>query len=168
LEYWSSGPMLFSALTQHSMTPPLYQSAFSSDHPIRSRQHVRRNRQGGTSPLARYMRAGYRESRDIYKGGSFVMPGAQARPIETIRVGDKGRIVVPPKYRKLHKLSKGSEVLLVQLGETLMVVPSDVTLFRLCERIQDALAGRGVSVSQALKNLGKVRRRRFQRLYGQG
>jgi bifunctional DNA-binding transcriptional regulator/antitoxin component of YhaV-PrlF toxin-antitoxin module len=51
------------------------------------------------------------------------MPGAQARPIETIRVGDKGRIVVPPKYRKLHKLSKGSEVLLVQLGETLMVVP---------------------------------------------
>jgi len=114
------------------------------------------------------MRAGYPDSRDIYKGGSFVMPGAQARPIETIRVGDKGRIVVPPKYRKLHKLSKGSEVLLVQLGETLMVVPSDVTLFRLCERIQDALAGRGVSVSQALKNLGKVRRRRFQRLYGQG
>lgn len=114
------------------------------------------------------MRAGYPEFRDIHKGGSFVMPGAQARPIETIRVGDKGRIVVPPKYRKLHKLSKGSEVLLVQLGETLMVVPSDVTLFRLCERIQDALAGRGVSVGQALKNLGKVRRRRFQRLYGQG
>jgi bifunctional DNA-binding transcriptional regulator/antitoxin component of YhaV-PrlF toxin-antitoxin module len=114
------------------------------------------------------MRAGYPDSRDIYKGGSFVMPGTQVRPIETIRVGAKGRIVVPPKYRKLHKLSKGSEVLLVQLGETLMVVPSDVTLFRLCERIQDALAGRGVSVSQALKNLGKVRRRRFQRLYGQG
>jgi len=112
------------------------------------------------------MRAGYPDSRDIYKGGSFVMPGVQARPIETIRVGDRGRIVVPPKYRKLHKLSKGSEVLLVQLGETLMVVPSDITLFRLCERIQDALAGRGVSVSQALKNLGKVRRRRFQRLYG--
>jgi len=96
------------------------------------------------------------------------MPGGALRPIEAIRVGEKGRIAVPPKYRKLHKLSKGSEVLLVQLGETLMVVPSDVTLFRLCERIQDALAGRGVSVAQALKNLSRVRLRRFQRLYGKG
>ena len=96
------------------------------------------------------------------------MPSAQARKIEAIRVGEKGQIAVPPSYRKLHKLSKGSEVLLVQLGETLMVVPTDVSLFRLCERIQDALAGRGVSVEQALKNLGKIRRRRFKRLYGKG
>jgi len=96
------------------------------------------------------------------------MPEGQVRPIEKIRVGEKGRIAVPPKYRKLHRLSKGSEVLLVQLGETLMVVPSDISLFRLCERIQNALAGRGVSVGQALKNLAKVRRRRFQRLYGKG
>jgi bifunctional DNA-binding transcriptional regulator/antitoxin component of YhaV-PrlF toxin-antitoxin module len=94
------------------------------------------------------------------------MAAGSARPIEAIRIGEKGRIAVPPKYRRKHKLWKGTEVLLVQLGETLMVVPSDVSLFRLCERIQDALAGRGVSVSQALKNLPKVRRRRFRRLYG--
>ena len=96
------------------------------------------------------------------------MPSAQARPVGAIRVGEKGRIVVPPKYRKMHKLSKGSEVLLIQLGETLMVVPSDVTLDRLCERIQEALAGRGILAGQALKNLARVRRRRFQRLYGKG
>ena len=96
------------------------------------------------------------------------MPSEAARPIEAIRVGEKGQIAVPPRYRKLHKLSKGSEVLLVQLGETLMVVPFDVTLDRLCERMHDALAGRGVSVAQALKNLAKVRRRHFQRLYGKG
>jgi len=96
------------------------------------------------------------------------MPSQAARPIEAIRVGEKGRIAVPPSYRKLHKLSKGSEVLLVQLGETLMVVPVDVTFDRLCERIQDALAGRGVSAGKALKNLVRVRRRRFQRLYGKG
>lgn len=96
------------------------------------------------------------------------MPSQAARPIEAIRVGAKGRIAVPPSYRKLHKLSKGSEVLLVRLGETLMVVPFDVTLDRLCERIQKALAGRGVSAGRALKNLATVRRRRFQRLYGKG
>lgn len=94
------------------------------------------------------------------------MPLAPARSIEAIRVGYNGQIAVPAKYRKLHKLSKGSEVLLVQLGETLMVVPSDVTLDRLCERIQDALVGRGISANKALKNLSQVRRRRFQRLYG--
>ena len=43
-----------------------------------------------------------------------------------------------------------------------------MTLDRLCERIQEALAGRGMSVGQALKNLARVRRRRFQSLYGKG
>ena len=93
------------------------------------------------------------------------MPAA-ARRIEATRVGDNGRIAVPPRYRKLHKLSKGSEVLLVQLGDTLMVIPSDLPLHRLCERIQDALAGRRISTEKALKRLPQVRRRRFQRLYG--
>jgi bifunctional DNA-binding transcriptional regulator/antitoxin component of YhaV-PrlF toxin-antitoxin module len=96
------------------------------------------------------------------------MPQAAARPIEAIRVGENGRIAVPPKYRKRHKLSKGSEVLLIQLGETLMVVPFDLTLDRLCGDIQEALMGRGISVGQALKNLARVRRRRFKSLYGKG
>jgi bifunctional DNA-binding transcriptional regulator/antitoxin component of YhaV-PrlF toxin-antitoxin module len=94
------------------------------------------------------------------------MPSSAARPIEAIRLGKNGRIAVPATYRKLHKLSKGSEVLLVQLGETLMVVPFDVNFNRLCERIQNALTGRGISTIKALKNLPQVRRRRFQRLYG--
>jgi bifunctional DNA-binding transcriptional regulator/antitoxin component of YhaV-PrlF toxin-antitoxin module len=96
------------------------------------------------------------------------MPSQAARPIEAIRVGEKGRIAVPPRYRKRHNLSKGSKVLLVQLGDTLMVLPSDVTLDHLCERIQDALAGRGISSDQALKNLARIRQRRFKRLYGKG
>jgi hypothetical protein len=49
-----------------------------------------------------------------------------------------------------------------------MVLPSDVTLDHLCERIQDALAGRGISSAQALKNLARIRQRRFKRLYGKG
>jgi bifunctional DNA-binding transcriptional regulator/antitoxin component of YhaV-PrlF toxin-antitoxin module len=101
----------------------------------------------------------------VEKGALPVMRVA-ARPIEAARVGENGRIAVPPRYRKLHKLSKGSEVLLVQLGDTLMVVPSDLALDRLCDRIQGALAGRGISTEKALKHLPQVRRRRFQRLYG--
>lgn len=74
-------------------------------------------------------------------------PESFAHPIGAIRVGEKGQITVPPHYRKQHKLSKGSEMLLIQLGEALMVVPSDVTLDHLCQRIQEALAGQSVSVS---------------------
>jgi len=96
------------------------------------------------------------------------MPEPWARPMGAIRVGEKGEITVPANYRKLHKLAKGSEVLLIQLGEALMVVPPDLTLNQLCQRLQEALAGQGVSVEQALKNLEKVRRRRFQSLYGKG
>lgn len=91
---------------------------------------------------------------------------AVARRIEATRVGENGRISVPSRYRKQHKLSKGSEVLLVQLGDTLMVVPADVSLDRLCQRLQDGLAGRHVSVEKAIKALPQVRRRRYQRLYG--
>ncbi len=90
-----------------------------------------------------------------------------ARPLGTIRVGEKGEITVPASYRKKLKLTKGSEVLLLQLGATLMVVPVDPTLDRLCQRIQKSLTAQGITLEQAQKNLERVRRRRFQELYGE-
>ena len=94
------------------------------------------------------------------------MPESLARPLGTIRVGEKGEITVPVAYRKKHKLSKGSEIFVLQLGAALVMVLADPTLNRLCQRIQDILAGQGISTKQALKNLEKVRREGFQRLYG--
>ena len=91
---------------------------------------------------------------------------SSARPLGTIRVGENGEITVPASYRKKHKLSKGSEVLLLQLGATLMMVPVDPTLDRLCQRIQENLTKQGITLKQAQKNLERVRRRRFQELYG--
>src|SRR4026208_2223161 len=44
LECWSIGVLLLVELPQHSMTPPLHHSMCSSDHPIRPRQHLLRNR----------------------------------------------------------------------------------------------------------------------------
>jgi len=94
------------------------------------------------------------------------MSESLARPIGTIRVGEKGEITVPAAYRKKLKLSKGSEIVLVQLGDALIMVPADVALNQLCQRIQDILTGQGISTKQALKNLEKVRQRQFQELYG--
>lgn len=89
-----------------------------------------------------------------------------ARPIGATRLGKKGQLTVPPDYRRMHKLSKGSDILFIQLGDALMVVPYDLALNHLCEQIRAALVGRGISVGKALKNLAKIRRRRFQSLYG--
>jgi bifunctional DNA-binding transcriptional regulator/antitoxin component of YhaV-PrlF toxin-antitoxin module len=94
------------------------------------------------------------------------MPESLAQPLGTIRVGEHGEITVPASYRKKHKLAKGSEVLLLQLGATLMVVPVDPALDRLCQRLQKNLEGAGVTLEKALKNLPRVRRQLFQELYG--
>jgi bifunctional DNA-binding transcriptional regulator/antitoxin component of YhaV-PrlF toxin-antitoxin module len=96
------------------------------------------------------------------------MPELMARPLGTIRVGEKGEITVPAAYRKKHKLSKGSEIVLVQIGDALMMVPTDVALSKLSRRLQEILAGEGISTKQALKNLEKIRERHFQELYGEG
>ena len=93
------------------------------------------------------------------------MPASHA--IETIEMGERGQISVPAGYRKHHKLAKGSQLLLSQLGDALVVVPHDPHLEDLAGRIERALAGEGISVERALKNLGRVRRRRFRRLYGE-
>lgn len=94
------------------------------------------------------------------------MPESTVRPLGTIRVGENGEITVPAAYRKKHKLSKGSEVMLLQLGDALMMLPTDVALNQLCQRIQDNLTSQGITLEQAQKNLEQVRRRRFQELYG--
>lgn len=86
--------------------------------------------------------------------------------IEAIKIGEQGQITVPASYRKQHKLSAGSEVLLMKLGETLMLVPPDHNLDQLCQDIQETLTSQGVTNTQALKNLEKIRKKRFQRLYG--
>ena len=66
------------------------------------------------------------------------------------------------------KLTKGSRVLVFPLGKGVMVVPADPTIDGLTQRIQDALAAKGISARRALKGLEKTRRRVFQQLYGAG
>lgn len=94
------------------------------------------------------------------------MQESSARPLGTIRVGEHGEITVPASYRKKHKIEKDSEMLVLQLGATLMLVPVDPALDRLCRRLQENLEGEGITLEQVQKNLPRVRRRLYQELYG--
>jgi bifunctional DNA-binding transcriptional regulator/antitoxin component of YhaV-PrlF toxin-antitoxin module len=93
---------------------------------------------------------------------------AAAATIETVRVGDSGTIALPPRHRKRLKLTKGSRVLVFPLGKGVMVVPADRTIDGLTQRIEDALAAKGVSARRALRGLETTRQRIFQQLYGEG
>ena len=79
------------------------------------------------------------------------------RVIAPICVGEHGLITVPPRYRRAHGLGKGSRMLAVEVADGLE---------RLSERLQTALARHGVTADQAVRNLDKIRRRRFQRRHG--
>jgi bifunctional DNA-binding transcriptional regulator/antitoxin component of YhaV-PrlF toxin-antitoxin module len=82
-----------------------------------------------------------------------------------MRVGEKGLIQVPPRYRRAHRLGKGSRIVAIEVGDALVLVPPDVALERLSGRVKAALKRGSVTTEQALRNLGKVRRRRFRRLH---
>ncbi len=94
------------------------------------------------------------------------MQTAVKRAVQEVRVGEDGEIKMPPRYRRAHRLSKGSRMFVMQVGDALMLLPEDQALEKLSRRIRDALESQGVTVERALKNLPKVRRRLFDTLYG--
>jgi hypothetical protein len=74
--------------------------------------------------------------------------GATARPLTTARSSSP------------HARRTGSSALLIRID------PEDLELEALSERIRSALHASGVTPTQALKNLPKVRARRFREIHG--
>jgi bifunctional DNA-binding transcriptional regulator/antitoxin component of YhaV-PrlF toxin-antitoxin module len=90
----------------------------------------------------------------------------RAGEIAGVRIGERGEVKVPSRYRRAHKLAKGSRMVAVEVGEALVLLPPEAALEHLSRRIQTALAQCGVTTEQALQNLDRIRRRRFRRLHG--
>lgn len=83
-----------------------------------------------------------------------------------LRLDDKGLIEVPRRFRRAHKLMKDSRMLAIEIGDALVLVPTDIAVEHHARRLQGALARQGITTAQLLRNLGKVRRRRLQRRHG--
>jgi bifunctional DNA-binding transcriptional regulator/antitoxin component of YhaV-PrlF toxin-antitoxin module len=84
------------------------------------------------------------------------------KPITLTRIGKSGQVILPKEILKSHHLEKGSQLLLIEMGEVLLLVPHDQELSRICRHIQEALSGQGITPSQAKARLRRVRRRRFK------
>lgn len=83
-----------------------------------------------------------------------------------IRMRERGLIAVPPHFRRAHKLSKGSRLVAIEVGAGLMLVPLDRQFDQAARQLEQTLQRNGITSERALKNLSKVRRRRFVRLHG--
>jgi len=88
------------------------------------------------------------------------------KPITTTKVGEKGQITIPAEYRRAYNIEKDSQLLLIQIGDALMIIPQDEMLERISKNIQDAFYGRGITSKEAKANLEKVRKKLFKELYG--
>ncbi|MGH7900208.1 MAG: AbrB/MazE/SpoVT family DNA-binding domain-containing protein [Thermodesulfobacteriota bacterium] len=90
----------------------------------------------------------------------------ELKPIITTRVGEKGQITIPTEYRRAYNIDKDSQLLLIQIGDALMIVPQDDALERISKDIQDAIYGTGGTSKEAKAKLEKVRKKLFKELYG--
>lgn len=88
------------------------------------------------------------------------------KPIVTTKVGEKGQITIPTEYRRAYNIDKDSQLLLIQIGDALMIVPQDEALERISKNIEDALHGKGITSEEAKAKLKRVRKKLFKELYG--
>jgi AbrB family looped-hinge helix DNA binding protein len=91
---------------------------------------------------------------------------AKLKPIATTQLGEHGQITIPAKFRKALGLKKDTQLVVIQVGEALMIVPQDKMLEQLSAQLQQALKERGISVEEALARLPETRKKLFKKLYG--
>lgn len=73
------------------------------------------------------------------------------------RVGEQGQITIPDEYRRAFSLSSGSQIVLLQVGDALVVAPYDEELSNLTSHLESAMHEAGCSVEDLLEETRKAR-----------
>lgn len=85
--------------------------------------------------------------------------------LTTIRLSEKGQMVLPKEYRTEQGLEAGSPIAVLKIGSSLLLLPEMKKFDRLCEKIERTLSAAGVSETQLLETLPATRGEVFQELY---
>jgi len=85
--------------------------------------------------------------------------------VTTIRMGEKGQVIIPKKYRDALKLENRAPMAMLRLGAELLLIPEQARLRQLCGRITDIFTSHGVTEVGLLASLSEARRRVFERHY---
>jgi len=88
------------------------------------------------------------------------------RYLTTTRIGEKGQITVPKRFRQELRLEAGSPFTVLRVGDGLILLPEQQRFELLCQRLGSLLSGSGLKSEEILATLPEARKRVFDRRYG--
>ena len=95
------------------------------------------------------------------------MPSSQSHVeyVANTRIGEKGQLTIPKRYRDDLGLDTGAPVAVLRVGEALILVPEQNRLRVICESITAMLQRHQVTPTDLLDTLAEARQRVFARRY---
>lgn len=85
--------------------------------------------------------------------------------ITTMRLSEKGQLVLPKEFRDEQGLESGSPISILRIGNSLLLLPEISKFNALCDSIENTLTTGGVTTEEVLKTLPKTRDEVFAQLY---
>jgi AbrB family looped-hinge helix DNA binding protein len=97
------------------------------------------------------------------------MPPSQSQVeyVAHTRIGEKGQLTIPKRYRDQLGLDTGAPVAVLRVGEALMLIPEQNRFRLLCESITSVFERRQVGPTDLLDTLPEARERIFARRYSE-
>ena len=94
-----------------------------------------------------------------------IKPETTVKYLTTIRLSEKGQMVLPKEYRTEQNLEAGSPITLLAIGNSLLLLPEMNKFNRLCKRIEKTLNDSSITERQLMETLSDTRREIFAELY---
>jgi len=85
--------------------------------------------------------------------------------LTTTKIGEKGQLTVPKRFRKDLGLGTGAPFAVLRLGDGLVLLPEQQRFEHLCAQVGAALTGAGLTPQAILATLPEARKRVFERRY---
>jgi AbrB family looped-hinge helix DNA binding protein len=88
--------------------------------------------------------------------------------LTTTKIGEKGQVTVPQKFRRDLGLAAGAPFAVLRLGDGLILLPEQSRFERLCQQVSESLTAGGLRPEAILATLPGARERVYRRRYGKG
>ena len=76
--------------------------------------------------------------------------------LTTTKIGEKGQLTVPKRFRKDLGLGTGAPFAVLRLGDGLVLLPEQQRFEHLCQQVSFALTGAGVHLHAEMSELGGI------------
>lgn len=97
------------------------------------------------------------------------MPQTQSKPgaayLSTVRLSEKGQLVLPKEYRDEQNLKAGSDLAALRIGNALLLLPQTERFERVCRSIETVLSEHDLTAADFLNTLDETREELFAELY---